>query len=502
MTFPWLTLLAVLPLIGALLIAATKAVPARQTALVVSLLTLGVSVFVAVAHHGGTQFSEVVAWIRPIGAYYALDVDGMGLVMVLLTTILVPLVLIAEWNTGVGESGRWSARAFVALVLVLQSFSLFVFLASDVLLFYIFFEATLLPMYFLIGGWGGAKRGSAAMKFLIFGLAGGLVMLFSVIGLGMNSAAAGTPSYLIADLAKMPLDTNLGRWLFAGFFIAFAVKAPMVPAHTWLPQAAAESTPGGAALMVGVLDKIGTFGMIRFCLGLFPEASQWATPVVLVLALISIIYGAVLAIGSRNLMRLIAFTSISHFGFMVLGIFALTTQSLTGSIFYMVNHGFSTAALYLAIGYLIKRRGAANVSDFGGVAQVAPVAAGLTLVAGLSSLALPGMSSFVSEFLVMAGTWSRYPVVAAVATLGTVLSALYILLMYKTTMTGRATEQTTTHITSDLSGREKLAVAPLIALILFLGLFPRPALQIIEPVSQATMSHVGVTDPAPQAVKE
>jgi len=246
-------------------------------------------------------------------------------------------------------------------------------------------------------------------------------------------------------------------------------------------------------LMVGILDKIGTFGMIRFCLGLFPEASTWATPVIIVLALVSILYGALAAIGQKDLMRLISFTSISHFGFIVLGIFAFTSQSMTGSTLYMLNHGFSTAALFLAVGFMISRRGSANITDFGGVQKVAPVLAGVTLVAGLSSLSLPGLSSFVSEFMVLAGTFTRYPVYAVVATLAIVLAALYILIMYQRTMTGPVTAQVTAM--PDLNGRERLALAPLLVLIVVLGFFPRPALAIIEPAIAATMQHVGAVDP-------
>ncbi len=237
-----------------------------------------------------------------------------------------------------------------------------------------------------------------------------------------------------------------------GFLIAFIVKAPMVPVHTWLPTATEQSTPGTSVLLVGILDKIGTFGMIRFCLGLFPEASQWVAPVMIVLALISIIYGAVAAIGSTNLLRLVAYTSISHFGFMVLGIYTFTSAGISGSIFYMLNHGFSTAALFLVLGFLITRRGSALVGDYGGVQKVAPVLTGVFLMAGLSGLALPGMSSFVSEFMVLAGTWSRQPVVGAVATLGTVLAAVYILLMFQRTMTGPVTAATAEHFTDRRDG--------------------------------------------------
>ena len=245
---------------------------------------------------------------------------------------------------------------FFALVLAVETCALYLFLATDVFLFYVFFEVILIPMYFLIGGFGpGPRRTYAAAKFLIFGLLGGFVMLASVIGLYVQSAAAGEPSYLLSTLSALDFGTGTERWLFLGFMFAFAIKAPLVPLHTWLPDAAEQSSPGGATMMVGVMDKIGTFGMIRFCLGLFPEASLWATPVVIVLAVISILYGAILAIGSRDIMRFIAYTSISHFGFIVLGIFAFTSQSLVGSTLYMLNHGLSTAALFIAAGYLIKR---------------------------------------------------------------------------------------------------------------------------------------------------
>ncbi|PIE18899.1 MAG: NADH-quinone oxidoreductase subunit M, partial [Arachnia propionica] len=392
----------------------------------------------------GVDLSEKLVWFRSLGAYYALDLDGMSLVMVALTAALTPTVLVAEWyvtSQRGSEGAKWSTKTFFALVLALESLSLFVFLAADVLLFYLFFEATLIPMYFLIAGWGGPDRAKAAMKFLIYSLAGGLIMLVAVAGLYAVSADAGDPSYLVSDLAALNISGTTGQWLFVGFFIAFAIKAPMVPVHTWLPDTAQQATPGASTMLVGILDKIGTFGMVRFCLGIFPDASKWATPVVLGLALLSIIWGGLMAIGSKNLLRLIAYTSVSHFGFMVFGIFAMTSVSMNGSIFYMVNHGFSTAALFLGVGFIIIRRGSAEITDFGGVQKVAPVLAGMFLVSGLSGLALPGMGSFVSEFMVMSGSWQRYPWLTAVATLGTVLAALYILLMYKRTMTGTAPKQ-------------------------------------------------------------
>ncbi len=516
MNLPWLTLLAVLPTLGAVVVLLTGARAAKLVALVASLITLAVALVIAAGYHpgGGMQHNEQVAWIKPLGAFYALGLDGIGLTLVLLVVLVTPVVVLASWRDFDGPARtfpgvtaplgpKYDSRVFFALVLLVETCALYLFLATDVFLFYVFFEVILIPMYFLIGGFGpSAKRSAAAAKFLIFGLLGGFVMLASVIGLHVLSAADGSPSYLLSDLTQLDIGTTTGRWLFVGFMFAFAIKAPLVPLHTWLPDAAEESTPGGATMMVGVMDKIGTFGMIRFCLGLFPEASQWATPVVLVLATVSILYGAVLAIGCRDLMRFIAYTSISHFGFIVLGIFALTTQSLAGSTLYMLNHGLSTAALFIAAGYLVRRGGSRDMHAYGGVQKVAPVLAGLMLFAGLSTLSLPGLSSFVSEFMVLAGTFARYPGVAIVSTLAIVLAALYILIMYQRTMTGPLNPRLEAEPIRDLSGRERLAMAPLVLLIIALGVFPRPMLNAINPAVEATMSLVGVSDPQPRVAAE
>lgn len=502
MTFPWLTVLGLLPIVGSLLPFFIKGKPGKVAGLVVALATLGLGIALALGYKigEGFQLTENLPWIPAFGARYALGVDGMGLAMVLLTVVLVPIVLLAEFDL-VDTVGKWSGNVFFGLALLLEGLSIYVFTATDVLLFYLFFEATLIPMFFLISGFGGARRARAALKFLLFSLAGGLVMLVSVIGLYVVSSRAGHASYLLADLAALGIDGWTGRWLMLGFLVAFIIKAPMVPVHTWLPDTAEEATPGTSTLLVGVLDKIGTFGMVRYCLGLFPEASRWVTPAIVILALIAVIYGGLVALGQKNLLRLVAFTSISHFGLIVLGIYAFTTQSMTGSIFYMLNHGFSTAALFLVVGMLIKRRGSAQVSAFGGVQKVAPILAGCFLLAGLSALALPGMSSFVSEFLVLAGAWTRWPWAAGIATFGMVLAALYILVTYQRTMTGPVTEQTEKHVTVDMTVAERLVIAPLLLLLLVFGFFPRPALAVMEPTATATMNHVGMADVDPAAGK-
>jgi len=502
--FPWLTTLAAVPLVGAVAVAALpkgRDLLAKQVALAVSLVPLAMTIWLALDFDANSkamfQFTEFHEWIPQFGVSYALGVDGIALVLIALATVLTPVCILASWHdveqSVVGESTR-SVKGYFALLLLLETFMVGVFAATDVFLFYVLFEAMLVPMYFIIGSYGGAQRSYAAVKFLLYSLVGGLLMLAAVIGLYVNSSG-GSKAFLFQNLLGTELGTSTERLLFLGFFVAFAIKAPLWPVHTWLPDAAAEAPPGGAVLLVGVLDKVGTFGMIRFCLPLFPDAAKWATPAIITLAVIGILYGALLAIGQTDLKRLIAYTSISHFGFIVLGIFAMTTQGQSGSTLYMVNHGFSTAALFLIAGFLISRRGSRLIADFGGVQRVAPMLAGTFLVAGLSSLALPGLSSFVSEFLVLVGTFSRYQAAAVIATGGIILASLYILWMYQRTMTGEPNEHTS--LFKDLNVREAWVVAPLLAVIIALGFYPKPLLDVINPAVARTMHQVGVTDPRP-----
>ncbi|MGO4256453.1 NADH-quinone oxidoreductase subunit M [Marmoricola sp. RAF53] len=499
MSFPWLTVMILLPVAGALgvlLLPRTSPVLAKQVALGVSLVTLALGIAMALQYEpdGGMQFTETHEWIASFGAFYAVGVDGVGLTLVMLTVILTPVVLLASWNDG--DHGRWSTNAFFAWMLGLQGLAIGVFAATDVFLFYVFFEATLIPVYFLVGGYGGADRARAAVKFLLYSLAGGLIMLAAVIGLYVESAkTAGGPTYLVSELAKIDFGTDVGRWLFLGFFVAFAIKAPMFPVHTWLPDTTANATPGTSVMLVSVLDKIGTFGMIRFCLELFPEASKWATPAVVVLAVISVVYGALMAIGSKNIPRVIAYTSVSHFGFIVLGIFVMNSQGLSGANLYMFNHGLATAALFLVTGFLITRRGSAMVDDFGGVEKVAPVLAGFFLISGLASLSLPGLSPFISEFLVIVGTFSYSEVAAAFAVSAIVLAAIYILYLYQRTMTGPPVEAV--RGMKDLGTREIAALAPVLLLVVLLGFYPKPLLSVINPSVDHTMSQLGEHDPAP-----
>ena len=495
----WLTLLMLLPLAGAAIIAALPKAnekAAKQAALVTTLAVTAATIAMAVGFERDNvnlQFVEKYSWIPSFGINYALGVDAIALVLILMSTILAPIVVLAGWNEAHG--GRWSVKTFYILILVLETMMIGVFAATDVFLFYVIFEAMLVPVYFLIGGYGTGERAAAAVKFLIYSLVGGLLMLASIIALYVMSGAQGGHTFDINELSKLEMSSTTQNLLFLGFFIAFAIKAPVWPFHTWLPDAAQSATPGTSVLLLGVLDKVGTFGMIRYCLTLFPEASKTFTPVILVLAVISIIYGAFLAIGAKDIKRLIAYTSISHFGFITMGIFAMTSQGHSGATLYMFNHGFSTAALFLVAGWMIARRGSSTIADFGGLQRVTPVMAWSFFLAGMSSLALPGLSSFVSEFLVLVGTFTRYPVHAIIATFGIVLAALYILIPVQKALHGPTTPGN--EALSDLNLREKIAIAPVIAIIVVLGFYPSPLLKVINPAASHVISQMGFTDPAP-----
>lgn len=501
-SFPWLSVAAAVPAVGAVAVAAVprgREELAKRAAVAVSLVTLAVILVVAVTFDRDSsaqfQFTELHEWIPALGASYSLGVDGIALVLLGLTAVLTPVCLLASWGD-VPASGSSRPQGFFALMLLVESLLVLVFSATDVFLFYVAFEFSLIPMYFIIGGFGGAKRSYAAVKFLIYSLLGGLLMLAAVIGVYV-AGPGGEQGFLRTSLEGASIDPTTQRWLFLGFMAAFAIKAPLWPFHTWLPDAAAEAPPGGAVMLVGVLDKIGTYGMIAYCLPLFPDASVWARPVVIVLAVIGIVYGALVAIGQADIIRLVAYTSISHFGFIALGIFAMTTQSQSGSTLYMLSHGFSTAGLFLIAGMLVARRGSRRIADFGGVQSVAPLLAGSFLLAGLSSLALPGFSSFVSEFLVLAGTFSDYKVAASIAVTAIVLAALYILILFQRTMTGPAAEGVKG--LHDLVAREAWVVAPVIALLIGLGVAPQIVLDVVNPAVGRTLQSVDQQDPAPDA---
>jgi NADH-quinone oxidoreductase subunit M len=494
-----LTSMGALPLLGALLIALLPAANTKlikQAAFATSLLVAGVAFSAAFGFERSVtefQYVERFSWIPALGINYQLGIDGISLILILLSVILVPIVILAGWNES--EGGRFSVKTFYVLVLVLETMMIGVFAATDVFLFYVFFEAMLIPVYFLIGGYGSGARQAAAVKFLLYSLFGGLLMLASIIGLFVISGNQIGRTMDIEALSTLQIDSTTQNFLFLGFFIAFAIKAPLWPMHTWLPDAAKSATPGTSVLLLGVLDKVGTFGMIRYCIELFPDASRTFTPLIIVLSVISILYGAFLAIGQKDIKSLIAFTSISHFGFITLGIFAMTSQGHSGATLYMFNHGFSTAALFLVAGWMISRRGSSTIAEFGGLQRVTPIMAWSFFIAGLSSLALPGLSSFVSEFLVLVGTYTRYPVAAIIATFGIILAALYILIPVQKALHGPTTPGNEN--LPDLNKREIAAIAPVIAVIIALGFYPKPALDIINPAAIDTISRAGFSDPAP-----
>lgn len=494
-----LTSMALLPLIGAGLIAllpATNAKLIKQGALLVSVLVAALGITMTIGFDRGVtgfQYVERYSWIPSLGISYQLGIDGISLILILLSVLLVPIVILAGWNES--EGGRFSVKTFYILILVLETMMIGVFAATDLFLFYVFFEAMLVPVYFLIGGYGSGARQAAAVKFLLYSLFGGLLMLASIIGIFVISGNQIGRTFDITALSTLEIDATTQNFLFLGFFIAFAIKAPLWPLHTWLPDAAKSATPGTSVLLLGVLDKVGTFGMIRYCVELFPDASRTFTPLIITLAVISIIYGAFLAIGQKDIKSLIAFTSISHFGFITLGIFAMTTQSNSGATLYMFNHGISTAALFLTAGWMISRRGSSTIADFGGLQRVTPILAWSFFIAGLSSLALPGLSSFVSEFLVLVGTYTRYPVAAVIATFGIILAALYILIPVQKALHGPTSAGSEN--LPDLNRREIAAIAPVIALIVALGFYPKPALEIINPAAQVTITKAGYSDPQP-----
>ena len=492
-----LTILGLLPLLGS----AALALMPKERELLAKQVALGVSTLVAIAglllatsfDRGvtGFQFVEKYSWIPAFGINYGLGLDGMALLLVLLALVLTPIVILACWNEA--EGGRWSVKTFFALLLLLETMMVGVFAATDIFLFYLFFEAMLIPVYFLIGGYGTGERAAAAVKFLLYSLFGGLLMLASIIGLYVISGdQLGAPTFDVAALQQLSINNQTEAFLFLGFFIAFAIKAPLWPFHTWLPDAAKAATPGTSVLLLGVLDKVGTYGMIRFCLTLFPDAAKQFGPTIIVLSLISIFYGAFLAIWQSNgdIKRLISYTSISHFGFITLGIFAFSAQGQSGSILYMVNHGFSTAALFLIAGWMIARRNSSQVHDFGGLQRVTPLLAWSFFIAGMSSLALPGLSSFISEFLVLVGTFVRYPLAAVIGTLGIILAALYILIPVQRALHGPTTPGNEN--LKDLTLREKVAITPVIALIIFFGFFPQVLLNVINPGAQASVASLNI----------
>jgi NADH-quinone oxidoreductase subunit M len=513
-----LILLLLVPVVGAIVVAFLRDNDklAKQVALGFGVAELVVAIISWIAYEPtGARLQQHFSfdWIPTLGVHVSFGVDGIALVMIAIIALLIPLLIGASWVDKLPE-GR-SVGGFLALILLEEALTIGVFAATDVFLFYVLFEIMLVPMYFLIGSYGGARRQYAAVKFFLYSFLGGLIMLASAIGAySMASDELGKGTFDWPTLVQVVSDAPLGTqiWLFLGFFLAFAVKAPLVPFHTWLPDAAAEAPIVVTVLLVGVLDKVGTFGFMRYLLPMFPDASKKLAPLVLVLGVAGVLYGALLATGQRDMKRFVAYVSIAHFGFIALGIFAFSSQSQVGSVSYMVNHSIATGMLIIVIGMVIARGNSTQIADYGGMFKITPVLGGMLLIAGLSSLSLPGTNSFISEFLVLVGSYGREPAFTIIATVGMIMAALYVLWFYQRVMHGPvrgnavlgamtgpgavADPETGAKSTiPDLNGREKAVLIPLVVLIVGIGFYPKPVLDVITPSVDQTMTSVELSDP-------
>jgi NADH-quinone oxidoreductase subunit M len=476
-----LTALIFFPLLGAIFVLMLNDERATwNSALVFSLVPLAISFYLFAAFdtkEPGYQFVEQYSWIPQFGISYHLGIDGISLLLTLLTTILISLSLL--YSAGGDIEAR--PREFCFFLLVLETGLLGVVAAVDLFLFYVFWEVMLIPMYFLIGIWGHGRKIYAAIKFVLFTMVGSLLMLVAIIYLALAARHAfGRLSFDLPLLYQVPLSETEARWLFAGFALAFAIKVPMWPVHTWLPDAHTEAPTAGSVILAGVMLKMGTYGFVRFAIPLFPAIAVEAVPLFLALAVVGIVYGALVAMIQPDLKRLIAYSSVSHLGFVMLGIFALNPQGIVGAIYQMLNHGVSTGALFLLVGMLYLRRHTREIAEFGGLWKSVPIYAGIFMFVMLSSAGLPGLNGFVGEFLILVGTFLRSWPAAAFAVSGIILGALYLFWTYERVMFGPITHAVNATI-RDLTGREIAVMVPLIALMLFMGLYPAPLLSRMQP---------------------
>ncbi len=442
--------------------------------------------------NGGFQFGESVAWYPSLGARFTLAIDGISMWLVVLTTFLTTLVCIAS------TSVHGKLRAYLACMLLLEVGMLGTFLALDGLTFYVFWELMLIPMYFLIGVWGGSRRIYAAIKFVIYTAFGSLLMLVAIVYLAWTHAEQfGVYSFYLGDWAKLRFSFHEELWLFGAFALAFSIKIPLFPFHTWLPDAHVEAPTGGSVILAGVLLKMGLYGLIRFCLPIFPDAALTTAPLFALLGVVGIVYGALVAWVQTDMKKLVAYSSVSHLGFCVLGYAAFNIQGLQGSILQMLNHGISTAALFLIVGVLYDRTHSRLIADYGGLAAKLPVFAFVFLVFTLSSVGLPLTNGFVGEFMIMLGGFLFDKSLAAVATLGVILGAVYMLSLYRRVVFGKFNEEKNGTLT-DLTAREKLVFAPLLIMVFVIGLYPQPFLRLMEPSSRAVLQMVQRGKGAPQ----
>ncbi len=478
-----LSLQLLIPLLGIFVVAA---IPKKEKSLMkVSAIGFSVATFIASVvmlawfEIGSSvmQFHEKLDWIPEWGISYNIGVDGISLFLVVLTTLLTPLALLSSWN-----SVKENIKGFLIAMLALEIGMIGVFLALDLFLFYVFWELMLIPMYFLIGIWGGENRIYATIKFVLYTMFGSLLMLVAIFVLYFESAKQfGSPSTDLLLLYKLELPFNFQLWMFLAFTLSFAIKVPLFPFHTWLPDAHVEAPTAGSVILAGVLLKMGGYGLLRYSLPLFPDATLYMAPYILIIAVFGgIIYGALVAMVQPDMKKLVAYSSVSHMGFIVLGIFVLNQQGMQGALIQMVNHGISTGALFILVGFIYERRHTRMISDYGGLAKVMPFYATTFLIVALSSLALPGLNGFVGEFLILVGSFKYSIILTVFAALGVILAAVYLLWMYQRVMFGKITDDKNSSL-SDLSLREKWVIVPLIALIIFIGVYPKPILERVEP---------------------
>jgi len=487
--FPLLPVLVLLPVIGAAVVALTPSVradSARMVAIMTSVMTAALGVYMLTKFEtdaAGFQFPSDQSWIESAGISWLAGIDGISLWLVVMTVLLFPLAIIAVIP-------EHSPKPYYAWLLVLETGCLGVFVSLDLFMFFVFFEIVLVPMYFLIANWGHGNRHYAAMKFFIYTMLGSALMLVGMLSLvWLHKNAGNDLTFNLVEIAEsQSVGTNAARWIFLSFAVAFAVKVPIFPLHTWLPDAHTEAPTAGSVILAGVMLKLGTYGFLRFGLYLFPEASHYFAPVFLTLGVIGIIYGAIVATMQKDLKRLVAYSSVAHLGFIVLGTFALNTEGITGGILQMVNHGVSTGALFLLVGWIYERRHTREIAKLGGLQKVAPIMAAFFTVVMLSSIGLPGLNGFVGEFLILLGTFTGNRWFAIVATVGVILAALYLLWAYQRVFHGPINEENAG--TPDLNVREISILVPFILAIVFMGIYPKPVIDRMEPAVQALVSHV------------
>ena len=451
----------------------------KIVAFIVSLLNAVFSLYIYfnfAAESSAMQFSVNKTWIESLGISYHMGIDGISLFLILLTTFLTPLVILSSWSA-ITEK----VRGYYISMLLLETSMIGVFVSLDLFLFYVFWEMMLIPMYFLIGIWGGPRRIYATVKFVLFTMTGSLLMLVAILVLYFISHSfTDTYTFNLLEIIKLPIPLGAQFWLFFAFALAFAIKVPMFPFHTWLPDAHVEAPTAGSVILAGVLLKMGTYGFLRFCLPLFPNAFMDYSALFSILAIIGIIYGALVSIRQEDVKSLVAFSSVSHLGFVMLGLFAINVQGVEGGILQMINHGISTGALFLIVGMIYERRHTRLIADFGGVSKKMPVFAAFFMIVTLSSIGLPGTNGFVGEFTILLGTFKSNVVYAVLGAVGIILAAIYMLWMYQRIMFGKITKPENENL-NDLSLREKIVLIPLILAIFWIGIYPKPFFNKMEP---------------------